>query len=76
MSARIIAIADTYDAITSQRAYRNNLCHKEAIEEIKRVAGTQLDPELVSIFIELIKTKGEEILRQKNNSESSNNTES
>ncbi|MGA1870125.1 MAG: GAF and HD-GYP domain-containing protein [bacterium] len=66
LSARIIAVADTYDAITSQRAYRNNRSHQEAIAEIKRVAGKQLDPEIVRIFIKLIEEKGEEILKQEN----------
>ena len=51
--ARIIAIADTYDAMTSTRSYRVALTHEVAIEEIQRCAGTQFDPELASKFVEI-----------------------
>lgn len=49
--ARIIAIADTYDAMTSTRSYRVALTHEIAIEEIKKCAGTQFDPELAEKFV-------------------------
>ena len=48
--ARVIAVADTYDAITSSRPYRAGQTHTAAMEEIRRVAGTQLDPEYVTIL--------------------------
>ncbi|MBI4633024.1 MAG: HD domain-containing protein [Deltaproteobacteria bacterium] len=48
--ARIIAVADTFDAITSDRAYRKTRSTEEALAIITDVAGTQLDPELVSVF--------------------------
>ena len=48
--ARIIAIADTYDAMTSDRAYRRALPHEVALAEIERCASTQFDPELANIF--------------------------
>jgi HD-GYP domain-containing protein (c-di-GMP phosphodiesterase class II) len=51
--ARMIAIADTYDAMTSRRSYRENISHEDAIAEIRSVKGKQLDPELVDIFIQL-----------------------
>lgn len=53
ISSRIIAIADTYDAMTSSRSYRPALSHYEAIEEIKRCSGTQFDPELAKLFISI-----------------------
>lgn len=50
LSARIIAIADAYDAMTSERSYRKPLTHSEAIEELKRCSGSQFDPKLVEVF--------------------------
>jgi putative nucleotidyltransferase with HDIG domain len=52
--ARVIAIADTYDAMTSRRSYRRNISRENAIAEIIKVKGTQLDPELVEIFLKII----------------------
>ncbi len=51
ISSRIIAVADAYDAMSSDRPYRKGLAMEVVIEEMKRVAGTQLDPDLVKIFI-------------------------
>lgn len=56
LSARIVAIADTYDAMTSTRSYRKALDHEVAIEEIKRCSGSQFDPNLAGKFIELEET--------------------
>jgi len=51
---RIVSIADAYDAMTSDRAYRRALSHEVAIGEIERCAGTQFDPELSDAFVKLI----------------------
>ncbi|MBW1895539.1 MAG: HD domain-containing protein [Deltaproteobacteria bacterium] len=51
--ARIIAVADTFDAITSNRAYRSANAAEQALAVIKEVAGTQLDPEVVKAFKEV-----------------------
>lgn len=60
--ARIAAIADTFDAMTSKRSYRDALSIDVAKNEIKRCSGTQFDPELVDAFIELFETNYNEIL--------------
>ena len=52
LMARIIAIADTYDAMTSDRAYRRALPHEVAVTEIERCSGTQFDPEVANVFNE------------------------
>jgi len=52
--ARILAVADAYDAITSLRPYRQRLSPEQAIEELKRCAGTQFDPELVDVFCKMM----------------------
>ncbi|MCW6074921.1 diguanylate cyclase [Clostridium sporogenes] len=57
LQSRIITIADAYDAMTSQRSYRNALQEETAIEELKINSGTQFDPELVRIFIEKVLNK-------------------
>jgi response regulator RpfG family c-di-GMP phosphodiesterase len=51
---RVVAIADAYDAMTSDRAYRRALPHEVAIGEIERCAGTQFDPELSDAFVRLV----------------------
>jgi HD-GYP domain-containing protein (c-di-GMP phosphodiesterase class II) len=51
--ARIFGVVDTYDSITSDRPYRRARGHAEAITELCRVAGTQLDPDVVEAFIRL-----------------------
>lgn len=53
ISSRIIAIADTYDAMTSNRSYRNALDHETAMAEIQRCSGSQFDPKLAELFIGL-----------------------
>jgi response regulator RpfG family c-di-GMP phosphodiesterase len=50
--ARIIAVADTYDAMTSDRAYRRALPHEVAVTEIERCSGSQFDPEVANAFCE------------------------
>ncbi|MGQ9473125.1 MAG: sensor domain-containing diguanylate cyclase/phosphohydrolase [Candidatus Caldatribacteriaceae bacterium] len=52
--ARIIAIVDAFDAMVSSRPYRKALTRKEALEEIKRNAGTQFDPSLVPVFLKVV----------------------
>ncbi|OGT99321.1 MAG: phosphohydrolase [Geobacteraceae bacterium GWC2_48_7] len=51
LTARIIAVADTFDAMTSNRPYRTALSHETALKELKAFAGIQFDPEVVEAFI-------------------------
>lgn len=51
--SRILAIADAYDAMTSDRPYRKAISKEEALAELKKCAGTQFDPHLVEIFVVL-----------------------
>jgi len=53
--ARIITIADSFDAMVSDRPYRKALSNQEALDEIKRCAGSQFDPNIAELFIELYK---------------------
>jgi HD-GYP domain-containing protein (c-di-GMP phosphodiesterase class II) len=54
--ARIIAVADTFDAITSNRAYRSAKAAEKALAIVEEVAGTQLDPVVVEAFKEVYET--------------------
>jgi PAS domain S-box-containing protein/putative nucleotidyltransferase with HDIG domain len=58
--ARILAIADAFDAMVEERPYRKTFETKKAIAELKRCSGTQFDPVLVEVFVDLVKTSGEQ----------------
>jgi putative nucleotidyltransferase with HDIG domain len=58
--ARIITVADTYDAMTSDRAYRRALPHELAVSEIEHCSGSQFDPDLTGIFVENVDDVREE----------------
>jgi putative nucleotidyltransferase with HDIG domain len=55
--ARIISVADTYDVMTARDSYRTPTSSYEAIQELRRVAGKQLDARFVEVFIELLEGK-------------------
>jgi len=50
-SARILAVADTYDAMRSERPYRSAKTKESAIDELNKIKGSQLDEEIVDKFI-------------------------
>jgi HD-GYP domain-containing protein (c-di-GMP phosphodiesterase class II) len=54
LGARIIAVADAYDAMTSPRIYRDTPGKDFAVAELRRVAGSQLDPDIVAVFLETL----------------------
>jgi len=54
LHARIIAIADTFDAMTSSRSYRGALSFRTALSELERNKGVQFDPDIADIFLELL----------------------
>ncbi len=55
--ARIISVADTYDVMTARDSYRTPISAHEAMQELRRVAGKQLDARFVEVFIELLEGK-------------------
>lgn len=54
LNSRILSVVDAYDAMTNDRVYRSALTKEEAIQELKDNSGTQFDPKVVDIFIELV----------------------
>ncbi len=54
IQARVIALADSYDAMNSRRIYRNALSHGRIYHEIQMNAGTQFDPEITKVFLKLM----------------------
>lgn len=60
--ARIAAIADTFDAMTSKRSYRDALAVEIVIAEIEKCSGTQFDPKIAEIFLDILKNDYNKIL--------------
>lgn len=58
--ARIIAVADSFDAMTTTRPYKTGKCLEEALVELQNCSGTQFDPDIVSIFVNIIRENGHE----------------
>ncbi|MGV8122437.1 MAG: HD domain-containing phosphohydrolase [Candidatus Xenobiia bacterium LiM19] len=56
VESRIIAVADSFDAMTSDRPYRNALSIDEALNELQINSGTQFDPQIVDVFVKLVRT--------------------
>jgi len=57
VEARIIAIADVYQALTSNRPYRRAYTKKKALDIIKKGSGTQFDPKIVNVFLKVLKNR-------------------
>ncbi len=64
MIARILSVADSYDAITSSRAYRKAMKHTQAVIELNRCAGTQFDPSVVAAFLRGIEKHRDDLIRR------------
>ena len=63
--ARIVSVADAFDAMTSKRSYRNDLSIPEAIEELKRCSGSQFDPNITKVFLDILNYEPYKILEIK-----------
>lgn len=59
LGARVIATADAYDAMTSDRPYRKAMSHRQAVEQLKTFSGTQFDPALVELLISVTQREKE-----------------
>jgi putative nucleotidyltransferase with HDIG domain len=57
LAARLISVADTYDVLTARDSYRRPISSEEAVAELRRVAGRQLDPAAVEAFVHLLAAK-------------------
>ena len=59
LGARIILVADAYDAMTSERLYRRRVAPEQALAELRRCAGSQFDPEIVAALAEELELEAE-----------------
>ena len=59
IECRILSIADAFDAMTSDRPYRKAMSAEQAVKELRKFAGSQFDPELLTVFCELLQQEGE-----------------
>lgn len=73
--ARIIGIADAYDAMTSNRVYRKRLTNEKVIAEIRRCSGAQFDPRLAEIFVKMVEAGKLDDLSPDNDTDTNTETE-
>jgi HD-GYP domain-containing protein (c-di-GMP phosphodiesterase class II) len=66
LGARIIAVADAFDAMTSNRPYRSAMSTGQAVKEIRNFTGTQFDPAVVDAFLKIPPDEINAILENKN----------
>ena len=66
LPARIVAVADVYDALTSKRVYKNAMTHQEAVTIIEKDTGTHFDPMVVDAFLTVV-NKIEEVATRLHN---------
>ncbi len=64
--ARIAAVADTFDAMTSKRSYRNAIPLEYVRAEIEKCSGTQFDPQIAKVFLDILDNHYDEILKIQN----------
>ena len=57
LGARILGIADAYQAMIEDRYYRRARTHEEAIAELHKVKGTQFDPEVLDVFFDVVNSR-------------------
>jgi putative nucleotidyltransferase with HDIG domain len=57
LGARILGVADAYQAMTEERYYRKARTHDEAVAELQKVRGTQFDPEVVDVFVNVVNSE-------------------
>lgn len=65
LSARIVAVCDAFDAMTSDRPYRSSLPTEVALDELVAVAGTQLDPTCALLLVEVVRSMGADDLEER-----------
>jgi putative two-component system response regulator len=58
LGARILQVADAFDAMTSQRSYHDPMNKEEALRELKRCSGSQFDPRIVEVFVRILEEDG------------------
>ncbi len=57
LTARIVALADVYDALTNERPYKRAWTSEEAVEEIARQSGSQFDPQVVAALLKVLESR-------------------
>jgi putative nucleotidyltransferase with HDIG domain len=57
LAARLISVADAYDVLTARDSYRRPISSEEAVEELRRVAGRQFDPQIVEMFASILESR-------------------
>jgi putative nucleotidyltransferase with HDIG domain len=60
--SRIVAVADTWDAMTSDRPYRKARSHQQAVDELKRCSGKNFDPKVIKVFLKILEEQSTAVL--------------